>query len=211
MQPGGGQSLLVRVSFLVGFYNQCFHLTVCLFGICLFPTPCPHPARACPGRPPRSQPGPAGRSPAPLPPKGGEGGKVPPSIKSLFHRRFASLWRGRGWKRSFVPRQPPAALLRGKMLRSRHPLRPPRESGERPSVGSAALSGARGEISPALRPAVLLPQGGGAWDRPPSPAARQPQNPPGPAPPAGGCVSAARPPAPLRGRSEAIAVPGGFP
>lgn len=115
----------------------------------LFPVPCPHPPCACPGRPPRLQPGPTGPSPAPHPPKGGEG--PPPSPSSRFSTG-ASFPRGevedaKDPRSPACPRQPPAALLRGKMLRSRHPLLPPRESGELHSVDSAALSRARGQIS----------------------------------------------------------------
>lgn len=84
MQSRGGQILLVRVSFLVGFLNQWFHLTICLFGICFyFRFLCPHPPCACPGRPPRTRTLPGSStesrpfSGSPLLRRAGKGEKVP--------------------------------------------------------------------------------------------------------------------------------------
>lgn len=82
MQPRGGQILLARVSFLVGFLIRWFHLALVRSGFVFISILVPPAPRACPGRPPRTRPLPgsrAGRRPRSGSPssEGGEGREVP--------------------------------------------------------------------------------------------------------------------------------------
>lgn len=170
-----------------------------------------------PAAPPRAGPSPAppsfegrGRGEGPLPPSSRfsagtsfacgevEDGKHPPS-HACPH-----------------PRQPPRRpALREDAVEIRY--RPPPTSGNRetPQRWFQLLFPGRGGRPPAAR---RFPAPEGTCDCPSSLTSRQrgvrkPDHPPGPAPPADGCVRAARPPSTCvsTGTPKAIPLPGGFP